>query len=92
MNAIMAVLMAVLNSLWEAALLAALVWLALRFVSRMNAATRFAIWWAALGIVLILPAAPRMIAAALGVVAASDDSQATRPRFRLVSGTPVRLS
>ena len=40
-----------MNSLWEAALLAALVWLALRFAPRMNAATRFAIWWAALGVV-----------------------------------------
>ncbi len=64
MDTVAAVLIALMNSLWEAALLAALLWLALRFASRMNAATRFAIWWAALGIVVILPAAPRMIAKA----------------------------
>src|SRR5207249_2501703 len=58
------VLIAVLNSLWQAALLAGLVWLALRFARSMNAATRFAIWSAVLGVVLILPGAPRMIAAA----------------------------
>jgi hypothetical protein len=56
------VLVAILNSLWAAALLVALVWLALRFAPGVNAATRFAIWWVALGVVLILPAAPGMIA------------------------------
>jgi uncharacterized protein (TIGR03435 family) len=80
MNTIVAVLIAVMNSLWEAALLAALVWLALRFVSRMNAATRFAIWWAALGIVLILPAAPRMIATARQWSEPAT-LRSTRPRY-----------
>lgn len=64
MNALMAVLLAVLNSLWQAALLAALVWLVLRFASRMNAATRFAIWWAVLAIVIVLPVARPVIGAA----------------------------
>jgi uncharacterized protein (TIGR03435 family) len=64
MNTLMAVLIAVLNSLWQAALLAALVWLALRFASRINAATRFAIWWTVLAIVIVLPAAPRIVGAA----------------------------
>src|SRR5215469_7805707 len=54
----------VLNRLWQAAVVAALVWLALRLSPRMNAATRFAIWWATLAVVLILPAAPRFIASA----------------------------
>lgn len=61
MNVLMAILPAFLNSLWQAVLLAALVWLTLRYAPRINAATRFAIWWAALGVVVILPAAPRTI-------------------------------
>src|SRR5271163_989975 len=56
------ILLAVLNSLWQAALVAAAVWLALRFFRRVNAATRYAIWWAVLAVTLALPAAPRMIA------------------------------
>jgi len=65
MNAILAVLSAVVNSLWQALAVAALVWLVLRFVPRStlsnNAATRHAIWWATLGVVLVLPAAPQLI-------------------------------
>ena len=80
MNTVVAVLIAVINSLWAAALLAALVWLALRFASRMNAATRFAIWWAALSIVLILPAAPRMIATARQWSEPAT-LRSTRPRY-----------
>lgn len=64
MNTLMAVLTAVLNSLWQAALLAALVRLGLRLAPRVNAATRFAIWWTVLGMVRILPAAPGMLASA----------------------------
>ena len=51
MNTLSTVLMALMNSLWQSALLAALVWLALRFAPRVSAATRFAIWgqrWASL--------------------------------------------
>lgn len=61
MNALTEVLIAILNSLWQSALLAGLVWLALRFARGINAATRFAIWWAVLGVVLILPSAPHVI-------------------------------
>ena len=61
MNVLMGILPAFLNSLWQAVVLAALVWQTLRLLPRINAATRFAIWWAALGVVVILPAAPRMI-------------------------------
>lgn len=52
------ILIALLNSLWQAALVAGVVWLALRFL-RVNAATRYAIWWAVLAVTLALPAAPR---------------------------------
>jgi hypothetical protein len=61
MNALLAILSAVVNSLWQALVVAVLVWLVLRFVPRINAATRYAIWWATLGVVLILPVAPRLI-------------------------------
>ncbi len=53
--------LAVLNSLWQAAVIAALVWVVLKFVKQINAATRYAIWWAVLGVVLALPAAPRIV-------------------------------
>lgn len=62
MTALLGILTAVVNSLWQAAALAALVWAALRFWPRTNAATRYAIWWATLAVVLILPLAPPWIA------------------------------
>lgn len=58
MSTLLAVLDAVINTLWQAALITAIVWVVLRFASRVNAATRHAIWWATLLVVLILPAAP----------------------------------
>jgi uncharacterized protein (TIGR03435 family) len=61
MNTILAILTAIVNSLWQAIAVAALVWLALRLAQRTNAATRYAIWWAALAVVLVLPVAPRLI-------------------------------
>ncbi|HEY6343329.1 MAG TPA: M56 family metallopeptidase [Bryobacteraceae bacterium] len=66
MNSIVQILVGVLNSLWQAAIVAALVWLALKFARRrnlaINAATRYVVWWAALGVVLVLPAAPGALA------------------------------
>jgi len=56
------VFLAVLNSLWQAAIVAGLVWLALRFLRGINAATRYAVWWAALAVVIALPVAPSVIA------------------------------
>jgi uncharacterized protein (TIGR03435 family) len=61
MNNLMDVEIAVLDSLWQAALLVGLAWLILRFARRINAATRFVIWWAVLGVTLILPGAPHLI-------------------------------
>jgi uncharacterized protein (TIGR03435 family) len=61
-NNVLQVLVAVLNSLWQTALAAALVWLALKFL-RINAATRYIIWWATLAVVLVLPVAPRILQA-----------------------------
>jgi beta-lactamase regulating signal transducer with metallopeptidase domain len=50
-------LIAVLNTLWLAFAVAAVIWLALRLTPRVNAATRHAIWWAVLALVVILPLA-----------------------------------
>lgn len=64
MNAVVAILAAVLNSAWQAAAAAALVWLALRWAPRagvaVNAATRYVIWWLALAVLVTLPIAPRI--------------------------------
>src|ERR1700689_1022094 len=56
MNTITLITGAVLNSLWQVAILTFLVWLALKLLAgRVNAATRHLIWWIALGAVLIVP-------------------------------------
>ena len=61
-NVLVAILLAALNSLWQAALAAGLVWAALKALPKVgvavNAATRYAIWWVVLALVLALPLAP----------------------------------
>jgi beta-lactamase regulating signal transducer with metallopeptidase domain len=58
LNAVSAsALMAVLNSLWLALAVAAVIWLALRLMPRINAATRHAVWWAVLALVALSPLA-----------------------------------
>jgi uncharacterized protein (TIGR03435 family) len=94
MNTLSTVLMTLMNSLWQAALLAALVWLALRFAPRMSAATRFAIWWAALGVVAFLPAAPRMITAARewsepATLRSTRPISLSRQQVRIVDAAPL---
>src|ERR1051326_3967655 len=64
MNSVISLLAAILNSMWQAAIVAAAVWLALRAARRINAATRFAIWWAVLAVVLVLPSAPWAVSSA----------------------------
>src|SRR6476619_262619 len=53
---------ALLNSLWQGAAMALLIWAALRFLPRLNvkinAATSCAVWWAVLAAVVLLPLAP----------------------------------
>lgn len=51
-------LLAILNSFWQAAALAAAVWLVLRLARGTNAATRYALWWAVLAVAVLLPAIP----------------------------------
>ncbi len=50
-------LTAVLNTLWLALAVAAVMWFALRLMPRINAATRHAVWWAVLALVVIMPLA-----------------------------------
>jgi beta-lactamase regulating signal transducer with metallopeptidase domain len=63
MNTLGTAFVALLNSLWQSALIALLVWAALRFLPRVNirinAATRCAVWWAVLAAVVVLPLAPQ---------------------------------
>ena len=44
-----------LNTFWQAAAVALLVWAALRWMPRINAATRGVVWWSVLALVLLLP-------------------------------------
>ena len=46
---------AFLNSLWQTAAIAALVWTIFRFARTFNAATRHGVWWAVLAVVILLP-------------------------------------
>ena len=50
-------LTAVLNTLWLALAVAAVMWFALRLMPRVNAATRHAVWWAVLALVVLMPLA-----------------------------------
>jgi uncharacterized protein (TIGR03435 family) len=60
MNAITLIAAAVLNSLWQAAVLAFLVWLAVELARPgVNAATRHIVWWIALAAVVVLPCVPQ---------------------------------
>src|SRR5215475_443400 len=48
-------LAAVLNTLWLALAVAAVIWLVLRLMPRVNAATRHVVWWAVLALVVLMP-------------------------------------
>ena len=56
MNVATFIMDSVLNTLWQSALVAGAVWAGLKFSpARVNAATRYVIWWIALVVVLTLP-------------------------------------
>jgi len=65
MNILGTAVAALLNSLWQSAAVALLVWAAFRFLPRLNvqinAATRCAVWWAVLAAVVLLPMAPQQV-------------------------------
>jgi len=93
-----AVLSAVLNTLWQAALIVAAGSVALRFLPRINAATRHLIWWAVLAVVVTLPAAPALMRmwlapreVAAGAVVAAQSVDPT-PQVDLAATAPIWLS
>ena len=49
------VLLAILNTLWQSVAIAAAVWVLLKLARGTNAATRHAVWWATLAIIVMLP-------------------------------------
>jgi beta-lactamase regulating signal transducer with metallopeptidase domain len=53
------ILTAIVNTFWESAAIAAGVAVLLRFTRGANAATRHVLWWAVLGVVVLLPVLPR---------------------------------
>src|SRR3954465_9192171 len=65
------VLLALLNTLWQSAAIAGAVWLLLKFARGTNAATRHAVWWATLAVVVLLPIIPQRETAA-SVVPGAD--------------------
>ena len=81
------ILAAIFNSLWQAAVIAGLVFLILKLFRRINAATRYAIWWAVLAVTLALPAAPMTIAwwrARARPAASAEIPKRAAPRTTLV--------
>jgi uncharacterized protein (TIGR03435 family) len=80
----MNILVAVLNSFWLAAALAALVWLALKVLPGVNASTRYVIWFAALLLLLVLPVVP-VIVDSIHVSAQSEPA----PAAARTSGTDL---
>ena len=56
MNIVTFIVDSVLNTLWQSAIVVGAVWTGLRFSqTRLNAATRYVIWWITLVVVLTLP-------------------------------------
>src|SRR5262249_15517540 len=68
--------------------LAGLVWVALRFAHGINASTRFAIWWAVLAAVLILPAAPHIMSRTWEWLK-PETMDAARPLYASVPAFPI---
>ena len=54
-DALLAVCAAVFDSLWEGALIVGAIWLALRCLPKVGAATRYAIWLCALAALVVIP-------------------------------------
>lgn len=79
----LAVTATVLNGLWEGLLIAAIVWAALRAFPRLAAASRHAIWLAALGAVLLTPLVTTVLAA--GPPATADEAQSANAATVLAS-------
>src|SRR5260221_3898802 len=93
------VLATVLNSIWQAIAVALVAWLALKLTPRINAATRFVVWWAVLTVITVLPIADRLttiwqprpeavVSAPAGSAESSDLSAPAHP----IAATPATIS
>jgi beta-lactamase regulating signal transducer with metallopeptidase domain len=81
------VLAALLNTAWQAALLAGAAWLAMLFIPRINAATRYLLWWTVLAAMLALPLVP-----ALSWHTQPAAAPAAAPEAEAVAGNPTPVS
>jgi beta-lactamase regulating signal transducer with metallopeptidase domain len=96
MNILGTTFAALLNSLWQSAAVALVVWVAFRFLPRLNfhinAATRCAVWWVVLAAVVLLPMAPHQTSAPGKTVEApipSPESASTPVTIAPVPFTPL---
>ena len=91
-NILGTVFSSLLNSLWQSAAIALLVWAALRFLPRVNlkinAATRCAAWWAVLAAILILPMTPKL-RKAFSAPPPSSEVSVLAPELQLVAATAI---
>src|SRR5436189_3509141 len=82
------VLLAILNTLWQSVAIAAAVWLLLKLARGTNAATRHAVWWVTLAMVVMLPFLPERAPAPAAVSHAAESfPQSGTPRE-----APVEIS
>src|ERR1051326_5358979 len=96
-----AVSLALLNSAWLTAAIVLAVWAVFKLVPRINAATRYVVWWAVLGAALLLALIPQPGAmfhakdhqSVASAPAAVEESEAIpAPAAAPVSTSPVRES
>src|SRR5947207_7037399 len=83
-------LAAVLNTLWLALAVAAILWFALRLSPRVNAATRHAIWWAVLALVVLMPFATFFVRPTPTVSSPVRTDEQIRTRVLASEPVPVR--
>ena len=83
------VLLAILNTLWQSVAIAAAVWLLLKLARGTNAATRHAVWWATLAVVVLLPIIPARAPVPSPVFHTAAESY---PQAAAASDAPVEIS
>ncbi|HEV2500308.1 MAG TPA: M56 family metallopeptidase [Terriglobia bacterium] len=84
-------LAALLNTLWYAGAVVGLTWLGLRCLPRVNAATRYWIWTAVLGFLIVLPFLPGIVGRARSSLAAREKTMAAVAPLATVPVPPVSI-
>jgi bla regulator protein BlaR1 len=84
-------LAALLNTLWYAGAVVALTWLGLRFWPRGNAATRYWIWTAVLGFLLVLPFLPGLVKQGRGALVTRPETNAVVQPLAVVTTPPASM-